>query len=281
MVQMELPDIDLDGRVVILTGADRGLGRAMSLGLASKGARLVLASPAVDGLKAVAAEIGDIAGPGHALAVETDITDLESCENCLRAAVGAFGTLHVLVNNARRLRRDPGKPEQAGHLPFWECDAELYRQTVEVNVAGTFFMSRTVAPYFVELGYGKIINLSTSVRNFYSEHQSPYGVTKAAIDSSTYIWARDLMDKGVTVNALLPGGACDNGDPNRPPAPERDLLPADIMNPVLVWLCSARADGATGWRYNGSLWDAAADPDVAAAGCREEASIRGAGQPAG
>jgi NAD(P)-dependent dehydrogenase (short-subunit alcohol dehydrogenase family) len=281
MDPIELPDIDLDGRVVILTGADRGLGRAMSLGLASRGARLVLASPVVDGLKRVAAEIDDIAGPGHALAVETDITDLKSCENCLRAAVGAFGRLHVLINNARRLRRDPGKPEQAGHLLFWETDPELYRQTVEVNVSGTFFMSRTVAPYFVEMGYGKIINLSTSVRNFYSERQSPYGVTKVAIDSSTYIWARDLRDKGVTVNALLPGGACDNGDTNRPPQPERDLLPVDIMNPVLVWLCSERSDGTTGWRFNGSLWDGDADPDVAAAGCREEASIRGADAPAG
>ena len=223
-----------------MTGADRGLGRAMSLGLAEKGARLVLASPVMDGLNAVAEEIAAIAGPGRALAVETDITDLKSCANCLRAAVDAFGVLHVLVNNARRLRRDADKPEAAGHLPFWAVDPVLYRETVEVNVAGTFFMSRTVAPYFIERGYGKIINLTTSLRNFYSVGQSPYGVTKAAIDSSTYIWARDLEGKGVTVNALLPGGACDNGDVNRPPEPGRTLLPADIMNPLLVWMCSAR-----------------------------------------
>jgi NAD(P)-dependent dehydrogenase (short-subunit alcohol dehydrogenase family) len=121
----------------------------------------------------------------------------------------------------------------------------LYRETVEVNVAGTFFMSRTVTPYFIEKGYGKIINLTTSLRNFYSVGQSPYGVTKAAIDASTYIWARDLAGKGVTVNALLPGGACDNGDLNRPPELGRKLLPADIMNPLLVWMCSARSDGAT------------------------------------
>ncbi|MEO6060834.1 MAG: SDR family NAD(P)-dependent oxidoreductase [Thermoflexales bacterium] len=61
---MDLPDIDLEGRVVIMTGADRGLGRAMSLGLAEKGARLVLASPVMDGLNAVAEEIAAIAGPG-------------------------------------------------------------------------------------------------------------------------------------------------------------------------------------------------------------------------
>jgi NAD(P)-dependent dehydrogenase (short-subunit alcohol dehydrogenase family) len=272
-------ECDLAGRVVLMTGADRGLGRAMSLGLAQKGARIVLASPAVDGLERVAAEIGDIAGPGRALAVKTDITDLASCEHCLAAAIGEFGVLHVLVNNARRLRRDSGRPEQAGHTLFWETDAQLYRETVEVNVTGTFFMARTAARYFVEKRYGKIINLSTSIRNFHSRRQSPYGVTKAAIDASTYIWAQDLMDKGVTVNALLPGGACDNGDTNRGSVPDRQLLPADIMNPVLIWLCSTRSDGATGWRYNGSLWDASVDPDVAAAGCREKPSISGAATP--
>jgi 3-oxoacyl-[acyl-carrier protein] reductase len=276
MADRELPDIDLDGRVVIMTGADRGLGRAMTLGLARKGARMVLASPAVSGLEAVATEIGDIAGPDRALVVETDITDLTSCENCLTATREAFGGPHVLVNNARRLRRDPGIPESAQHQAFWESDPEIYRQSVEVNVSGTFFMTRTVTPYFLEKEYGKIINLSTSVRNFYDARQSPYGVTKAAIDSSTYIWSRDLKGTGVTVNALLPGGACDTS-PDRPPMPGRDLLPVDIMNPVLVWLCSAHSDGATGARYVGALWDGAADPDIAAAGCREDPSIRGAG----
>lgn len=275
MAGNDLPDIDLEDRVVIMTGADRGLGRAMSLGLAAKGARLVLASPAVAGLETVAGEIGDIAGAGRALAVETDITDPASCAACLKATVENFGRLDVLVNNARRLRRDPGVPEQANHQTFWETDPELYRQTVEVNITGTFLMSRAVAPYFVEKDYGKIISITTSIRNFHEERQSPYGVTKAAIDSSTYIWARDLKDTGVTVNALLPGGACDT-DHSREPVPGRKLLPVDIMNPVLVWLCSARSDGATGGRYNGSLWDHAADPDAAAAGCREEPSIRGA-----
>src|SRR5258706_13400640 len=133
MAQMELPDIDLEGRVVIMTGADRGLGRAMSLGLAKKRAHLVLASPVMDGLNAVADEIAAIAGPGRALAVKTDITDLKSCANCLKAAVDAFGVLHVLVNNARRLRRDAGKPEAAGHRRFGPsircCTARRWRST--------------------------------------------------------------------------------------------------------------------------------------------------------
>lgn len=276
MAAVSLPDIDLTGRSVIITGADRGLGRAMALALADRGARVAVASPAEEALHEVAHEIEKIAGKGHALVVPTDITDLHACENCLKRTLDVFGDLHVLVNNARRLHRGPGIPADGNNLVVWETDPEIYRQTVEVNVTGTFLMARTAAQHFVRKGYGKIINLSTSVHNFFRERQSPYGVTKAAIDASTYIWSQDLKDKGVTVNALLPGGASDS-DPNRPPKAGRTLLPIDVMNPVLVWLCSERSDGFTGDRYNGSLWDVSLDPDAAAAGCREEPSIRGAG----
>ncbi|MDX1485122.1 MAG: SDR family oxidoreductase [Alphaproteobacteria bacterium] len=274
MADIELPDIDLDGRVVIMTGADRGLGRAMSLGLAAKGARVVLASPALDGLKAVAAEITDGAGDGHALAVETDITDLASCRACLARTLEAFGDLHALVNNARRLHRGPGLPALGNSFLFWESNPEIYKETVEVNVTGTFFMARTVAPYFIEKGYGKIINLTTSVRNFSGRMNSPYGVTKAAVDSQTYIWAKDLADTGVTCNALLPGGSCDS-DPEREKKPGRTYLPVEVMNPVLIWLCSGRSDGVTGGRYNGSLWDPKKEIDAAGAACREPAAFIG------
>lgn len=276
MASVPLPNIDLTGRSVILTGADRGLGRAMALALAECGARVTVASPDEDGLHAVAHEIEEIAGKGHALVVPTDITDLHSCENCLKRTLDVFGDLHVLINNARRLHRGAGIPANGNNLVMWETDPEIYRQTVTVNVIGTFLMARTAAQHFVRKGYGKIVNLSTSVHNFYSPRQSPYGVTKAAVDASTYIWSQDLKEHGVTVNALLPGGASDS-DPNRPPRPGRTLLPVDVMNPVLVWLCSERSDGYTGDRYNGSLWDASLDADAAAAGCREEPSIRGAG----
>ena len=83
MVDTTLPDIDLNGRVVIVTGADRGLGRAMSLALADTGAQLVLASPAFDALRVVAGEIAAADGADRAIAMETDRTDRASCRNCL------------------------------------------------------------------------------------------------------------------------------------------------------------------------------------------------------
>src|SRR5204862_7812116 len=79
---------------------------------------------------------------------------------------------------------------------------------------------------------------------------SPYGVTKAALESATLIFAADLAGTGVTVNSLLPGGACDT-DLNRLPDPNLKLLPVDIMNPAIGWLASTRSDGKTGGRYIG------------------------------
>src|SRR5262245_15243991 len=92
--------IDLDGTVVAMTGASLGLGRSMSVALATAGARVVLAAPETALLEEVAAEIGTKAGPGRALAVRTDITVRADCEQVLAESIARFGRLDVLVNNA-------------------------------------------------------------------------------------------------------------------------------------------------------------------------------------
>src|SRR5215210_4237455 len=97
-----MSSIDLDGTVVAMTGASVGLGRSMSLALASAGARVVLAAPEIDLLKQVAAEIDAAAGPRRALPVNTDITVRGDCERLVAESIRRFGGLHVLVNNARR-----------------------------------------------------------------------------------------------------------------------------------------------------------------------------------
>jgi NAD(P)-dependent dehydrogenase (short-subunit alcohol dehydrogenase family) len=257
--------IDLQGTVVAMTGASVGLGRSMSVALAEAGARVVLAAPEMNFLEDVASEIGAKAGPGRALAVRADITVRADCERVLSESIRAFGRLDVLVNNARRPVRGPGLPPAGNFLPFWQSNPDIWQESVQVNVNGTFLMSHVVTPHLISNGWGRIVNINTSLGGLYQSRNSPYGVSKAALESATMIWAADLAGTGVTVNTLLPGGACD-ADPNRPPDPKLELLPVDIMNPAIVWLASRRSDGRTGGRYIGRLWDSKLPPDEAAAG---------------
>jgi NAD(P)-dependent dehydrogenase (short-subunit alcohol dehydrogenase family) len=268
-----MSEINLDGTIVAMTGASVGLGRAMALALTTAGARVVLAAPELELLEQVAAEIEANAGPGRAIPLQTDITVRADCDRVLDQSLRYFGGLHVLVNNARRPVRGPGLPPAGNFLPFWESNPDIWQESVHVNVNGTFLMSRVIAPHFIRQKWGRIININTSLNGLSQRHNSPYGVTKAALESATLIWAADLAGTGVTVNSLLPGGACDT-DPTRPPIPGVTLLPVDIMNSTVIWLASKLSDGKTGGRYVGKLWDGSLAPSEAAAAAMEPPVFR-------
>ncbi|MFN4283882.1 MAG: SDR family NAD(P)-dependent oxidoreductase [Alphaproteobacteria bacterium] len=266
--------MDLQGRVAVVTGASRGLGRAMAQGLAEAGARVVLAAPPSDALTAAAAEIAARVGANRVVAVATDITKAEDCRRLIAETLARFGEFDVLINNARRPHRGRGLPPNGNSLPFWESDPDIWMETVHVNVNGTFLLSHLVAPHLIRQGWGRIVNLTTSIDTMQRRRNSPYGVTKAALEAATMIWAQDLDGTGVTVNSLIPGGACDS-DPDRPPGRGQSaLLPVDVMNPLAVWLASDLSDGMTGGRYVGKLWDASLPPNEAAARCREAPVLR-------
>lgn len=268
-----MSDIDLDGTIVVVTGASVGLGRAMALALASAGARVVLAAPEKDLLEAAAAEIDGRVGPGRACPLRTDITIRADCEGVLDASIRHFGGLHVLVNNARRRVRGPGLPAAGNFLPFWESNPDIWQESVHVNVNGTFLISHVIAPHLIRQKWGRIINISTSLGGLTQRHNSPYGVTKAALESATLIWAADLAATGVTVNSLCPGGPCDT-DPTRRPIPGVTLLPVGIMNSAVVWLASRLSDGKTAGRYVGRLWNDSLPPSDAAVAAMEPPALR-------
>ena len=268
--------IDLGGTVVAMTGASVGLGKSMSIALAKAGARVVLAAPETGLLDAVASEIEAAAGAGRAHVVRTDITVRGDCERLLAESIRRFGKLDVLVNNARRPVRGPGLPAAGNFLPFWESNPDIWQESVHVNVNGTFLLSHVVTPHLIANGWGRIVNINTSLGGLSQSRNSPYGVTKAALESATLIFAADLAGTGVTVNTLLPGGPCDT-DPNRPLDPKLKLLPVDIMDPAIVWLASKRSDGKTGGRYIGRLWNDKLPPDEAAAGAFTQPALRMSG----
>ena len=265
--------IRLDGKVAIVTGAARGLGQAMAAGLVRAGANVIFAD--VDAAAASAAANG-ANGPdcGKALALTCDIARQADCERSVATAQEKFGALHMLVNNAGKGQVHLEKSPRTKSLKFWESDPDIWQQVINTNVNGTFLMARAAVPAMLAGGWGRVVNVTTSLATMQRRNNSPYGVTKAAIEAETLIWAQELKGTGVTVNSLIPGGAADTEFVHEASRKElaamgRTLLPPSVMVAPIVWLASPLSDGITGARFVGKLWDAALPPDEAAKAARE------------
>ena len=260
----------LHGRVAIVTGGGRGLGRAMALGLAREGATVfVTASRVVAELQATAGE----SPGGRIVALQADVTSSEDCARVVEAVLAQAGRLDMLVNNAGRGMRYVSESFLTEPTRFWETEPEAWRMIIDTNVNGPFLMSQACVPVMIEAGWGRIVNISMNHSTMRRAGFSPYGPSKAALEAETMIWAQDLAGTGVTVNALLPGGATLTGmiPETADPALKRSLLDPSVIVPPLLWLASAAADGVTGMRFDASVWasllQAGQDEAGAAGGC--------------
>ncbi len=274
-----MSQIRLDGRVAIVTGAARGLGKTMAAGLARAGAAVLLADVDAAALADAAAEVKSSATAGKVIGVAGDITVAADCARVIAAAVAEFGALHVLVNNAAKGPVHVERSPKTVSLKFWEADPDVWQQVIVTNVNGTFLMSRHAVPHLIRSGSGRIVNVTTSLPTMQRRANSPYGVSKAAIEAETLIWAQDLEGTGVTVNSLIPGGAAATDfvhqEARRRLRQEgRALLPPAVMVAPIIWLASRLSDGVTGARFVGKLWDEALPPEEAAARAREAPVLR-------
>jgi 3-oxoacyl-[acyl-carrier protein] reductase len=198
-------------------------------------------------------------GCGGAMAMHCDITSSADCERTVKEAVRLFGGLQILVNNAGRGPTHVEDAPQTKSLKFWEADEQAWATVITTNVIGTFYMSRHAAPIMLAGGWGRIVNVTTSLSTMQRRENSPYGVSKTAIEAETLIWSRDLDGTGVTVNSLIPGGAADtnfvsaHGRENAKRT-GRPLLEPVVMVAPMLWLASPLSDGVTGKRYVGKFW---------------------------
>jgi 3-oxoacyl-[acyl-carrier protein] reductase len=251
-------------RVAIVTGGLRGLGRGMTLGLAATGIKVL----------AVGHLPEDVAAMDHTPNIRPMIADLRSpkaCDSVIAEAIAAFGRIDILVNSAGLTFTyiDP-KRFVDGPRKFWEISDEVIQNVLDTNYVAADQMGRRVAPILLKQGWGRIVNVTTKLDTMNRAGSVPYGSSKAALEMTTEIWAKELAGTGVTVNIVNPGaGANTPGMAQEMRDWSRDglkprLVEPDEMVPPLLYVISPAADQVNGYRFDALTWDTALPPAEAA-----------------
>ena len=264
-----MTDRPLEGRNALITGAGRGLGKAMAAGLAAKGARVALLDIERDVLASALVEVEAAGGQGCAMAVTADVTDSGRAQAAIDEVVGGFGELHIVINDAA-MGPQFFTNDFVGDPPrFWDIDPELWLRVLTVNAYGPQLVTSVAMPHLLKAGWGRVINITTSLDTMYLRGCGAYGPSKAALEANTRIMAHDLANTGVTANVLIPGGPANTRMiPEATGLARDELVQPEAMRAPVCWLCSADADRINGMRFIAALWDESLAPDerVARAG---------------
>jgi NAD(P)-dependent dehydrogenase (short-subunit alcohol dehydrogenase family) len=227
----------LGEKVVMITGASRGLGRALALAFAREGANLVINSRSKDSLGPVAGEAEETGV--EVLAVPTDISVGTEVERLVDESVRRFGRVDVLVNNAGLL---------GPRVPIEEYPEDEWRRVLDANLTAPFLLSKAVLPHIPE--DGSIINVTSGVSVEGRAEWGAYSVSKFGVEGLTQILAAELKDRGIRVNSVDPGGmrtemraaAYPNEDPMTRITPEENTA-------VFLYLASDESRDVTGERF--------------------------------
>ncbi len=235
----------LDGKVCLVSGASRGLGRAMAVALGEAGAHLVVTARSQGGLEETARAIE--ACGRRVLAIPCDVRDSKSVEALVEKAMSEFGQIDVLVNNAG-----------GGDMkPLVEMSEEMWMGIVDLNIHSTFRMCRAVGPHLINRRRGKVINMSSMYGLIGEKNVTAYCASKGALIQFTRALALEWAEHNITVNVLAPGyiytertsRVFDN--PELSPAfirrvPLGRIGRAEALGPLIVYLASDASDFMTG-----------------------------------
>lgn len=223
--------MSLAGRIAMVTGASRGIGREIALGYARAGAHVILTARDQARLAGVAAEIDNLSGSTDV--VRLDVTDAAAVQRAIDGVVAQHGRLDVLCNNA-------GVSTARG--PVAEVSPEAFAGVQAVNLVGLFACSHAALPHMIDAGYGRIVNVSSGAAIMCNPGESAYAASKAAVNALTIAMAKEVQASNVLVNAMSPGSV--RTDMN----PTSDVPPSEAV-PTAVWLASLPDGGPTGRFY--------------------------------
>lgn len=239
----------LQDQVIIVTGGALGIGRTYCEGLAAEGARVVVADinaqAAEETAKALSQQGRD------ALAVEVDVAEPEAVTRMAEAAVGQYGRIDGLINNAALFQRPA-----MSRVPFDQIPIDEWDRLMAVNLRGVFLGCRAVAPHMRKQGRGKIVNISSGTVYFGSVNLIHYVTSKAGVIGFTRSLARELGGDNINVNCIAPGLTISTDEVSESRAAleaqrlharslKRSQTPQDLVG-TAIFLCSSESDFMTG-----------------------------------
>jgi 3-oxoacyl-[acyl-carrier protein] reductase len=245
------PRFDLAGRVAIITGGGKGIGKVYAQEFARAGAKVVAAD--IDGAAADAVAQGIVRANGEALGLAADVSDEQSANAMAKAAIDRFGGIDILINNASLMSVLPRRS-------WMEIPVQEWDDVMAVNLRGLLLCSRAVVPAMKARGRGKIVNISSSRVWDGTPNRLHYTTSKAGVIGFTRALARELGEFNITVNAVTPGmtlsetqvaTTSNNYAATRASgrALNRDQFPDDLVGTVM-FLASVASDFITGQTIN-------------------------------
>lgn len=234
----------LTGKVALITGGSRGIGKAIAMAYAREGAKVFICARRATELKKTAKEIRSIGGEVSWCAA--DISKQREVKPLVRQIIRAYGAIHILVNNASIL--GPREPIARYPLSAWE-------EVLKVNLTALFLLTREVLGVMIPRKEGSIINLSSGVGRVGKGRWGAYAASKFGVEGLTQVLADEVKEWNIRVNAVNPGGtrtamraqAYPDEDPATLPTPEE-------ITPVFVYLASAESQEITGKSFDARDW---------------------------
>ncbi len=187
--------LDLNGRVAVITGGARGIGYAAAERVLASGGQVALWD--IDAVR-LGEAAGKLSAAGEVSTAVVELTDEASVDAAAKAAIARHGKVDILVNNAGIT---------GGNGKLWELDPATWRRVVDVNLVGPYLTCRALVPHMIEQGYGRIVNIASIAGKEGNPNASHYSASKAGLIGMTKSLAKELAQAGILVNCITPAAA--------------------------------------------------------------------------